>query len=205
MTLNVQLEEMKAAHKLVAEFDYQLQPVERGYANRTLYINLSENTMAEKQVTQQMKDTFTGGRGFGLWLLWNAVDGDTRWDDPQNELIIANGPIGGITAYPGSGKSTVVSISPLTKSVIDSNVGGHFGPFLKFSGWDALEIQGKAERDVIVVIDGDKGRVTIEEAPLESLNTHPLTDQLTAMYSEDSLPDHSMCCLYPENIQWSLN
>jgi len=183
MATKVPLDKLKAAHKLLAEFNYQLRPVERGYANRTLYINLSENTITEKQVTQQMKDIFTGGRGFGLWLLWNAVDGDTRWDDPQNELIIANGPIGGVTAYPGSGKSTVVSISPLTNSVIDSNVGGYFGPYLKFSGWDALEIQGKADRDVIVVIDGDNGRVTIEEAPLESLNTHPLTDQLTAMYS----------------------
>lgn len=183
MATKVPLGRLKAAHKMLAEFNYQLRPVERGYANRTLYINLSENTIAEKPVTKQMKEIFTGGRGFGLWLLWNAVDGDTRWDDPQNELIITNGPIGGITAYPGSGKSTVVSISPLTNSVIDSNVGGHFGPYLKFSGWDALEIQGKAERDVIVVIDGDNGRVTIEDAPLESLNTHPLTDQLTAMYS----------------------
>jgi hypothetical protein len=27
-----------------------------------------------------------------------------------------------------------VTISPLTQSVIDSNVGGYFGPYLKFSG-----------------------------------------------------------------------
>ena len=29
--------------------------------------------------------------------------------------------------------------SPLTGNVIDSNVGGYFAPFLKFSGFDALE------------------------------------------------------------------
>jgi aldehyde:ferredoxin oxidoreductase len=29
----------------------------------------------------------------------------------ENELVIANGPICGITAYPGSGKSTVVTLS----------------------------------------------------------------------------------------------
>src|SRR5690242_1823354 len=84
---------------LLTEFTYGLCPVERGYANRTLYINLTDNTIYEKPVTQQMKDIFTGGRGFGLKLLWDAVTAQTKWDDPENELVIANGPICGITAY----------------------------------------------------------------------------------------------------------
>jgi aldehyde:ferredoxin oxidoreductase len=181
----ISLEMMKAAHQSLTEYRYELQPVVYGYANRTLYVNLSHQSISEKPVTQQMKALFTGGRGFGLWLLWNAVEGNTHWDDPENELIIANGPISGITAYPGSGKSTVVTVSPLTESVIDSNGGGYFGPYLKFAGWDALEIQGKADRDVIVVINGDAGRVTVEEAPLEALDTHLLAEQLTTMYASD--------------------
>jgi aldehyde:ferredoxin oxidoreductase len=185
MTSIAPVDQARAAHTLLAEYRYQLRPVEHGYANRTLYINLSENVVREKPVTQKMKDVFTGGRGFALWLLWNAVSGDTRWNDAKNELVIANGPIGGITAYPGSGKSTVVTISPLTESIIDSNAGGYFGPYLKFSGFDALEIQGKAEKDVIIVIDGDAGIVSIEEAPLEELDTHLITEQLTEMYARD--------------------
>lgn len=176
---------LKAARTLLAEMVYTPPVIERGYANQTLYINLSNNTIASKPVTQQMKDLFTGGRGFALWLLWNAVGPNTRWDDPENELVIAGGPIGGITAYPGSGKSTVVTVSPLTQSVIDSNAGGYFGPYLKFAGWDALEIQGIAEQDVIIVIDGDAGRVTVEAAPLEPLDSHLLAAQLTEMYATD--------------------
>ena len=153
---------------LLAEFTYELHPVERGYANRTLYVNLDTNTIHEKPVSQQMKDLFTGGRGFGLKLLWDAITPGTKWNDPENELVIANGPICGITAYPGSGKATVVTLSPLTENVIDSNVGGYFAPFLKFSGFDALEIQGKAVGDVIVFIDGDTGRVTIEPYSFEA-------------------------------------
>ena len=179
------LETMKQAHRVLAEFRYDLRPVERGYANRTLYINLTDATIQSKPVTEEMKRIFTGGRGFALWLLWNAVSGDTRWDDPENELIITNGPLCGTLSYPGTGKSTVVTLSPLTHSVLDSNVGGMFGPLLKGAGWDALEIQGKADRDVIIVIDGDAGRVTIEEAPLEEVNAHILTRQLTEMYARD--------------------
>lgn len=179
------IEEIKQGHKLLAEFAYETRPVERGYANRTLYVDLSTNTIHSKPVTQEMKDVFTGGKGFCLWLLWNALRPTTRWEDPENEIVIAGGPIGGITAYPGSGKSTVVTVSPLTGSVIDSNAGGYFGPYLKFAGWDALEVQGIAERDVILVIDGDEGRVTIEEAPLEDINTHLIGRQLTEMYARD--------------------
>lgn len=188
-------EMLKAGHTLLAEMRYETPVVERGYANQTLYINLSDNTIAARPVTQQMKELFTGGRGFGLWLLWNAVGSNTQWDDPENELVIAGGPIGGITAYPGSGKSTVVTISPLTQSVIDSNAGGYFGPYLKFAGWDALEVQGIAERDVIIVIDGDEGRVTIEDAPLEELNSHLVARQLTEMYAGDERDRRSVSVL----------
>ncbi|MGB7873454.1 MAG: aldehyde ferredoxin oxidoreductase C-terminal domain-containing protein [Anaerolineales bacterium] len=185
MALPLPLIEMKAAHKLLTEYEYELRPVERGYANRTLYINLETLEIKEKPVTQQMKDLFTGGRGFGLKLLWDAVLPATRWDDPENELVIANGPICGTTAYAGSGKATVVTLSPLTHNVVDSNVGGYFAPFLKFSGFDALEIQGKAEEDVVIFIDGDTGKVTIETAPLEHVDSHLLGAHLTRMYAQD--------------------
>src|SRR5215211_5530396 len=65
---------------LLAEFAYELRPVERGYANRTLYINLDDNTICEKTVTKQMKDLFTGGRGSGLKLLWDADYERRGWD-----------------------------------------------------------------------------------------------------------------------------
>jgi len=177
------LNELKNAHKQLAAYEYALRPVDRGYANRTLYINLDNNTIHEKPVTPEMKAIFTGGRGFALWLLWNAIDGTTQWNDNRNELILANGPISGSTIYPGLGKTTAVTVSPLTHSIIDSNGGGYFGPYLKFAGFDALEIQGKADKDVIIFIDGDTGKVSIEEAPLEELNTHILAEQLTEMYA----------------------
>ena len=75
-------EAVRQARTLLTEFTYELHPVERGYANRTLYIDLSTNTVRSKPVTQQMKDIFTGGRGFCLWLLWNGTTGETRWDSP---------------------------------------------------------------------------------------------------------------------------
>ncbi|MBN4062877.1 hypothetical protein JYT33_01585 [Alkaliphilus transvaalensis] len=178
------IENMKNSHKLLKKYDYKLGTIDKGYTNRTLYINLDNNTIKSKAVTEEMKEKFIGGKGFGLKLLWDAVKPTTKWDDPENQIVIASGPVGGITQYPGAGKSLVVSISPLTGIVIDSNVGGYFGPYLKFSGWDALEIQGKADKDVIIAIDGNTGNVRIEEAPLEAVDGHVLGEQLTEMYAD---------------------
>src|SRR5512136_2562052 len=177
---------LKMAHRVIAEYTYKKGEIQKGFANRTLYINLSNNTIKEKPVTDEMKKKFTGGRGFGLKLLWDSIKPTTRWNSEENELIITTGPLCGTTQYPGSGKSICLSISPATNIICDCNVGGFFGPYLKFAGFDALELQGKAREDVVVVIDGEKGIVSIETAPLEEINTHLLSEQLTRMYATEN-------------------
>lgn len=167
------------------EFSFEPRKLHRGYADRSLYVNLSTNEIKVKPIPEEMKKKFIGGRGYGMKYLWDAVTPDTKWNSPENELIIAQGPIGGITQYPGAGKSYVVTISPLTGLPVDSNVGGYFGPLFKFCGFDALEIQGKAEKDVIIFIDGDNHKVTIEEAPADmDTNSHILAETLTEMYAD---------------------
>jgi len=188
-------EKTQTARRVLAEFAYEPVPSERGYTGQTLYVNLSDDAISAKPVTDVMKEKFIGGRGFGLWLLWHGVNDDTKWDDPENEVVISSGPCGGTTQYPGAGKSLVVSISPLTNVVIDSNVGGHFGPLLKFAGWDALEIQGKAEKEVIVFIDGVNGRVTIEEAPDVPVDTHLVGHWLIDEMAETEEDRYYMSCV----------
>ena len=172
-------------HRLLKKWDYKWTPLDKGYTDKILYINVGTTEVREKDVPPVMKEKFIGGKGYGLRLLWDATTPSTKWDDPENEIIISSGPIGGITKYSGSGKSLVVSISPQTNSVIDSNVGGFFGPFLKFSGYDALELQGKATSDVIVFIDGINHSVEIFEAPAEAIDSHILAEQLTEMFSDN--------------------
>ncbi len=176
---------MKEAHKLLAKLDYEVSPLDKGYTDKILYIDLSENAFKIKDVGREMKEKFIGGKGYGMKLLWDATTPETKWDDPENEIVISSGPIGGITQYSGTGKSLVVTLSPASGSVTDSNAGGYFGPFVKFSGFDAIELQGKAKSDVIVVIDGTNGQVSIEEAPMEPMDSHELSEALTEMYADD--------------------
>jgi len=171
--------------RLLARWEYKPVNIYRGYAGRTLYVNISNFSFEERPVSEDMKEKFIGGRGFGLKLLWDAVKDTTKWNDPENEIVISGGPLCGITQYPGSGKCYTVFISPLTEQTYDSNAGGYFGPLLKFSGWDALEIQGKADRDIVVFIDGDNNRVEIYESPFEEVNAVTVTEALHEYFAED--------------------
>ena len=169
----------------ITEFEYKVPPVKHGYAGQTLYVNVGTGKIAAKPVTDEMKKKFVGGRGFDLWLLWHGMEKKTAWNDPANEIVISSGPCGGITQYPGSGKSIAASISPLTNVVIDSNAGGHYGPYLKFAGWDAIEVQGKAEEEVIVYVNGPAGKVEILAAPEDSpTNTHKLGKWLNQQFAK---------------------
>jgi len=159
--------------------NYKRPQIEKGYTDQTLRVNISDADITIKPVAQKTKDTFIGGKGYDLWLLWNAVQADTRWDDPQNAICIACGPLGGTPIYPGSGKSIVTTLSPLTDTAIDSNVGGYFGPYLKFSGFDALQIQGKASRDTIIFIDGIDQQIQILDAAGLPENAYELSSVLT--------------------------
>jgi len=176
---NMSLENFQNTHKLLYSYKYTWAPIEKGYNNRTLYVNVGSGEIKEKPVSAQMKEKFTGGKGFGLKLLWDATTPGTRWNDPENEIVINTGPICGITQYSGTGKSLVVTISPQTDIPIDSNVGGFFGPFMKFAGFDSLELQGKAGKDVIVLIDETREVIEIYEAGYESNDSHLMAEFLT--------------------------
>lgn len=178
------LEQFKNGRKLLKEFKYEWKPIDKGYNRRTLYVNVGDLEIKEKPVSQDMIDKFVGGKGFGLRLLWDATKPTTKWNDPENEIVISPGPIAGITQYSGTGKSLVVSVAP-TDFIMDSNVGGFFGPFMKFSGFDALELQGIASEEVIVYIDGINHSIQIFDGKGFTSNSHVLAAELTEIFADD--------------------
>lgn len=178
-------QEIKAKRSVIASFPYTWKPMERGYSDQSLYVNVGTGKMEVRPVAPETRETFIGGKGYGLRMLWDAVTPNTKWQDPENEIVISGGPCSGITQYSGSGKSIVVAISPQTEKIIDSNVGGHFGPHLKIAGFDALEVQGNSEKDVIIYINGVDHVVEIFETPQElNYDSHLLGEELLDMFAD---------------------
>jgi NADP-reducing hydrogenase subunit HndC len=189
------IEQMQKAHEIVCEFPFELKEPDKGYSDRILRIDLGKNQVTIHPVTQQMKDLWVGGKGFDLWLMLQEINKDTKWDSPENPICFSSGPLGGTTSFPGSGKTLVTAVSPLTHSVMDCNVGGFFGPYMKFAGFDALVIVGKAKDETIVYIDAVKKKITIERAPKESIDSHLLAEELTEMYGDDDLDKRNIAAV----------
>ncbi len=145
--------------------EYVSHGINRGYTNRILSIDLSTNEITAPDLDPKVRDYFLGGRSLGLYLLHSSTTIKTTATSPENPLILANGPLGGIPQFPGAAKSMAISLSPLTGIPGVSNFGGYFGAYLKYAGFDALKITGKAFHETMIVIDGFAGKVTIEEAP----------------------------------------
>ena len=87
------IEKLKNSHKLITEYKYEKKELHRGYANRALYVNIGDNTISEKAISEEVKEKFIGGRGVGLRMLWDGTKPETKWNDPENEIIISPGPI----------------------------------------------------------------------------------------------------------------
>ncbi|MEN6488982.1 MAG: aldehyde ferredoxin oxidoreductase C-terminal domain-containing protein [Smithella sp.] len=144
---------------------YTKTPLNHGYANQILSIDLGKSTIDIEPLTQEIRDFFIGGRGMGLYLLHRRITAETTANSPENPLIFAPGPLGGVPQFPGTSKCMAVSLSPLTHIPGVSNFGGHFGAYLKYAGFDALEITGIAEKNVMIVIDSFRGDISIIDAP----------------------------------------
>jgi aldehyde:ferredoxin oxidoreductase len=145
--------------------NYVKGTIQRGYMNKILNVDVTSKSSVISDLDPKIRDYFLGGRSLGLYLLHHAITSQTKAADPENPLILANGPLGGIPQFPGTAKAMAISLSPLTGIPGVSNFGGYFGAYLKYAGFDALQVTGKSDTQVLIVINGFKNTVTIEEAP----------------------------------------
>jgi aldehyde:ferredoxin oxidoreductase len=73
---------------------------------------------------------------------------------PDNKLIFATGPLTGTPVSCGA-RYMVVTKGALTNAITTSNSGGHWGPELKFAGYDLIIIEGKSPRPAYLFIYDD--------------------------------------------------
>lgn len=125
-----------------------------GYAGTILRVNLSTGEIVKQPLPPDLAEKYIGGRGFVAKLLYDELPPHTDPLGEENIIVIATGPLSA-QFLPASGKTHLGSKSPATGGFGDSNVGGHFGPGLKFAGYDALVITGKAKKPSYLWIEDD--------------------------------------------------
>lgn len=122
-----------------------------GWTGRTIIVDLSSHAITESRTGAKQAKEYLGGRGFGIKLMHEFVDPGVDPLSSENYLVFATGPLTG-TAAPMSGHYSLITKSPLTHTIFDSNAGGYFGKAMKYAGIDALIITGRSEMPVYLSI-----------------------------------------------------
>jgi aldehyde:ferredoxin oxidoreductase len=124
------------------------------YKGRVLRVDLSAGTTAVEPLNMDWARLYVGGKGLLLRYLWEEVPPKLDPWSPDAPIILMTGPFAGTTVTTAS-RLVVGCKSPITGILNDSYVGGSFAPELKFAGYDAVIIKGKAAKPTIVVVKDD--------------------------------------------------
>src|SRR5512139_436171 len=126
-----------------------------GWKGKILRIDLSGNNIWTEATPDRLMKDYIGGRGMCIRILFDEIDPRIDALSPENKLIFATGALTG-TGVPAGGRFVVVGKSPLTGAIGNPVCGGYFGAHLKFSGYDALVLEGKASEKVYISIINDR-------------------------------------------------
>jgi aldehyde:ferredoxin oxidoreductase len=107
------------------------------WKGQILRVNLTNGKISREALDPVEAKNFIGARGLGTWLYLKEVSPKVEPLSAENNLIFVTGPLTGTMASSG-GRYHVVTKGPLTETIAASNSGGHFGPELKFAGYDAI-------------------------------------------------------------------
>ena len=169
-----------------------------GYMGKLLFVDLTNGTLEEETLSEEMSRDFMGGQGLGVRVLYERMHPGADPLGPGNILGFVTGPLTGTPAITGN-RYLAVARSPLTGAWGEANSGGDFGPYLKFAGFDAVFFSGISPKPVYLVIDNGVAELR-DAAHLWGVDTQKTEDFLTAAHG----PDCRVACIGPAGEKQSL-
>jgi aldehyde:ferredoxin oxidoreductase len=153
-----------------------------GWTGRILRVNLSTKSHRVETFTDEFAKKWIGGRGFAAKILFDELKPGLDPLGPDNKFIVAVGPISGIPA-PNTGKAVVAAKSPMTGGYGDGNLGTRITEHLRKCGYDALVVEGRAERPTLLYLEDDR----VEFVPAEEVwgkGTYETNDWIYGKYGK---------------------
>ena len=98
--------------------------------------------------------------------MWDEVPAGTKLHDAENRIVFAVGPLAG-TGAPATARTTITTLWPTCwpqPLVATGHMGGQFAAKLKYAGYDAIVIEGRADRPVWLSIEWRDRQVEIPDA-----------------------------------------
>ncbi|NOY45335.1 MAG: aldehyde ferredoxin oxidoreductase family protein [Deltaproteobacteria bacterium] len=157
---------------------------------RIAYVDLSAGTVEVRDVPLELRRKYLGGRGMDAYLLYNHIEPGTDPLGPDNALVLSAGLLSG-TPAPAGARCQISAKSPLTGLLGSANMGGFFGPELRYAGFDHIVIQGRAEKPVYLWVHN--GSVEIRAA--DHLWGSDAVQTQTRLREELGDPDVKVACI----------
>ncbi|MGD0159427.1 MAG: aldehyde ferredoxin oxidoreductase family protein [Candidatus Bathyarchaeia archaeon] len=151
-----------------------------GWTGKFLRVNLGKGKAVIEAYGSSMARDFLGGRGFAVKILWDELRRGIDPLSPENKLVFAAGPLTGFS-LPSSGKLVVASKSPLTGGYGDGNIGTLAAVQMRKAGYDAVIIEGRAKKPMILVVR-DGSTEFLETKDLWELNSFETQKRLSSLY-----------------------
>ena len=166
------------------------------YGGQLLRVDLTTGTI-DKIPTSDYQDLWLGGRGFNARILYEEITAETDPMGPANVLMFSIGPFTG-SMVPGSGRVEVAAKSPASGIQGMSNMGGYWGPELKYAGYDSLIVKGQASKPVYLAINNESVEIR-DASAIWGQDTYRTQD---AIRQELGDPDAEVLCIGPagENL-----
>jgi aldehyde:ferredoxin oxidoreductase len=162
-----------------------------GWHGKILRINLSTGKVKEEKVNDKIAQDYIGGRGWAIRYLYDEVDARVDPLSPENKIIFATGPLTA-TPAPTGNRYMVVTKSPLTGALTNSNSGGNFPTYMKRTGYDLFIIEGKAEKPVYVWVNENR----VEIRPAEHLWGKNVPETTQAL-NQETMTKAKVACIGP--------
>ncbi|MHB1131175.1 MAG: aldehyde ferredoxin oxidoreductase family protein [Chloroflexota bacterium] len=132
-----------------------------GYRGKILRVNLTERRTEIEEQNDAFYRRYLGGIGLVTYYLLKEMKPGVDALSPDNVFVFAAGPVTG-APIGGSGRNGVGAKSPLGGALGTSEAGGHFGAELKRAGFDAIVVEGKADKPVYLWVT--ENNVEIKDA-----------------------------------------
>jgi hypothetical protein len=126
-----------------------------GWTGQLLRVDLTAGRWSVEELHEDWAREYIGGRGLAARYLYEELDPKVDPLAPENKLIFATGPLTG-TPAPCGARYMVVTKGALTNAITTSNSGGHWGPELKFAGYDMVILEGRSPKPCYLFIYDDQ-------------------------------------------------
>ncbi|NOY44964.1 MAG: aldehyde ferredoxin oxidoreductase family protein [Deltaproteobacteria bacterium] len=137
------------------------------YAGTVLDVDLTRREVRTRRLDPDLVAYYLGGRGLAVRIVWDAVPPQADPLGPENVVVLAAGPLTGFPV-PGASRTSVVTKSPATAprtgpagaaTLAIGQMPGHLATELRYAGFDAVILRGRAPEPVSLVIRDGEARL----------------------------------------------